>query len=251
MTEALHPQHDWIFLERLQYDDLTAGGIHVARPGDYEHLKTEKERRASAREPGGVDPGLKKAMQNRVIERYNVIAVGPGAYVDFSDELHDDVFLRKPVCCKPGDVVLVQGEPPTLPVNGQMRHMAHDYQVMAIIVNAGTADEDLDPQHDYIFARERAEVLTSAGGVFLAGVSDKPGAVRVPQRFEALGVGAGPWAICETPGKPTRFERRPMCVAPKDVFIFEGVGFGITTGRWGSMVVVQNYQVAAKFVEVA
>lgn len=250
MAEQIRPQHDWIVLKKIEHQELTPGGILVPPPGDYEHMKTDRERRESARTNQQIEPALRAAQQNRLIERYEVLAAGPGSYVDFSDDVHDDVFLRKPVCCAAGDIVLVQGVVPPLPVNGDIVYMAHDYQVMAIIVNAGTNEEDLSIQHDYIFARESAGILTSAGGLHLPGV-EVQGNARLPLRFQTLGVGEGPWAICERPGKPTEFARRPMCVAPGDVFTFEGAGFGITTGRWGPMVVVQNFQVAAVFAGAA
>jgi co-chaperonin GroES (HSP10) len=231
-NETLTPQHDWIVLEKIDFEEKTSGGLVMPKPGDYDALKTDRERRDHR-----PDRNIEKN-KSRDTFRGRVLAVGPGSYVDVADAVHDNVFLRKPMCCAVGDIVLLQGEPPSLPVGGAILYMAHDYQILA------TVDKDaLEPQNDYIFCKPANVIRQSTGGIYMPTQEDQTGNRALPDRWEALGVGRGPWAL----QYDTRtFERRPMCVKPGDVFTFEGAGF-LVAAAGAPMCVVQNYQVAGVF----
>lgn len=244
--EFLDPQHDWLVLKEIAHEEVSEGGIVLARAGEYDHLKTDRERqdhRADRDNPG--------ANVRRNTKRYEVLAVGPGSYVDVADELHDAVFLRKPMCCEKGDVVLVQEGAAPITVGGEILYMCHDYLILAKIKQGDEPGKEIfDPQHDYIFAKQATELKTSKGGIIMATQSDQTGNKALPDRWQALGVGDGPWALCQEKGKIPGWKRRPMSVTQDDVFAFEGAGFSVYVGGM-PMLCVQNYQVAAIFKEAA
>lgn len=240
------PKHDNVILRLIPWEEKTEEGIILARPGDYEHLKTEKEARESARNPK--DP---RQQQTRPTDRYEVLAVGPGRYIDVADDIEDDVFLRKPMECEVGDIVIAQGGPKPFPINGEYLYCAQDWQILAkIVVDGETGQEVLAPCHDYIFSVPSKQIMKSTGGIYMPGAEDVTGNQTLPVRFIALGVGDGPWALRYERGQPPRFARRPMSVQAGQEFNFDGRGFGVHM-QGGTMVCTQDFQTAIVFAEAA
>lgn len=245
MAEQLVPEHDWILMRMLEDRDEKVGSIIVPKAGDYDHLKTDRERDRHT-----PDRDNTQNQQRRNTNRYEVLAVGPGAYVDVADELHDAVFLRKPMCCNVGDVVIVQEGAVPCPVDGELLYMVHDYLVLATVVTDENGKEAIDPKHDYIFCKQAEVVQKTKSGLYMGAVADPTGNKALPDRWEVLGVGDGPWALRQEKGKIPKFARRPMSVKVGDIFVFEGAGFFVTAAG-AAMGVTQNYQVAGRFVQEA
>lgn len=244
MSERLEPQHDFVLMRQINHEDKTESGLIMPKAGDYTHLKTEKYQREHS-----PDRDIQKS-QSRNMNRYTVLAVGPGSYVDVADDIHDSVFLRKPMAVAPGQVVLVNEGAKPVPVNGEILYMCHDFEVLAVIVTGEDGKETLDPKHDYIFFKQAESMQKTKSGIYIAGEQDATGNQALPDRYEVLGVGDGPWALRQERGKIPEFARRPMAVGIGDIFTFEGNGF-IVSAAGAKMGVVQNYQVAAKFVQEA
>lgn len=241
MSEKLVPTNDWVLLKEIEHEEKTAGGIILAPAGkEYDNLKTDRERQDHR-----PDRDIKKN-QSRGTGRYEVLAVGPGLWVDVADDIHDQVFLRKPMSCAVGDVVLVQQGALPIHVNGGFLHLCHDYLILATILTDDDGKETIDPKHDYIFAKQAEAVRTSAGGIYMPEVADPTGNQAMPDRWQALGVGDGPWCLRQEKGKIPEFARRPMAVKAGDEFCFEGAGFLVAVGG-AQMCVVQSYQVAGLF----
>jgi co-chaperonin GroES (HSP10) len=241
MTETLKPTNDLVLLKEIKHEEKSAGGLVLAQPGDYSNLKTEREQRDHR-----PDRDIKKNVA-RVTGRYEVLDVGPGLFVDIADEIRDSVFLRKPMSCKPGDIVLVQEGALPIQVNGGFLHLCHDYLVLAIIHTDDDGKETIEPLHDYVFSKQATAIRTSAGGIYLPNAEEDPtGNKALPDRWEALGVGDGPWALKQERGKPPTFARRPMPVAVGDEYCFEGAGFLVTVSG-AQMLCHQAYQVAGVF----
>lgn len=245
MSEYLEPQFDWVVMDLIDHEERTESGLVIPKPGTYESLKTDRERREHK-----PDRDNNANRQTRDTDRYRVLAVGPGAYTDVMDEMHDRTFLRKPVCCEVGDVVLVQAGAFPIMVSGVCRYMTHDFNILAIIVNAGTKDEAFVPQNDYIFSKQADGTQKSSGGIVLIQDSDPTGNKAMPDRWEAIGVGEGPWCLVTEKGKPAAFARRPMSVQVGDQFAFEGRAFLVNAGG-ASMCCTQSYQTAAIFRQEA
>jgi len=237
--EIFAPTHDWVLLDKIEHTDMSPGGLVMPQPGSYESLRQQKYKNA---EP---DRDIQKH-KSRETGRFSVLAVGPGSYVDFADEIHNGVFMRKPMCCDEGDTVLVQEGANPITVNGKVIYATHDYNILAVIKDPGTPDERLDPKHDYIFARQATAIRQSTGGIYMPGAEDPTGTRALPDRWEALGVGDGPWALRQERNKITEFARRPMVVKTGDIFAFEGAGFEVIASG-AKMICVQNYQVAGLF----
>lgn len=244
--ELPRPQHDNVILRRLDWEEKTEEGLILARPGDYEHLKTEKEARASARTPK--DPTQRPV---RPTDRYEVLAVGPGRFIDVADDIEDQVFLRKPMECKVGDIVIAQEGPKPFPINGEYLYCAQDWQILAkVVLDGESGQETLAVCHDYVFSAPSKQIMKSTGGIYMPGAEDVTGNQALPVRFVALGVGDGPWALRYERGQPPRFARRPMSVAAGDEFTFDGSGFGVHV-QGASMVCTQDFQTAVVFAEAA
>lgn len=239
--EKLVPQHDWVLLRKIDHEDKTEGGIIIPKAGeDYDNLKSDQAR------SGYVPDRDIKKNKSRNTNRYTVLAVGPGLYVDVADELHDDVFIRKPMCAQEGATVLVQEGAVPIPVDGEILYMCHDYLILATIVKGEDGRELINPQHDYIFFKQAESMSKSKGGIYTPVAEDHTGTNALPDRYEVLGVGDGPWALRQEKGKIPEFARRPMTVKEGDLFTFEGAGFFVSVAG-AYMGVVQNYQVAGIF----
>lgn len=243
MSERLIPEHDQVLLKQLDDRDEKIGSILIPKAGDYDHLKTDRERNAHT--PDRDNTGNQ---QRRNTNRYEVLAVGPGSYVDVADELHDAVFLRKPMCCKKGDVVIVQEGALPIMVDNEIRHLCHDYLILATVVTDTDGKETIDPKHDYVFFKQAEVVQKTKSGLYMGTTSDQTGNKALPDRYEVLGVGDGPWALRQEKGKIPAFARRPMSVQMGDIFTFEGGGFMVMAAG-ALMGVCQNYQVAGRFVQ--
>lgn len=237
--EIFAPTHDWVLLDKVEHTNLSPGGIELPQPGSYESLRQQKYKNV---EP---DRGVQKH-ESRESGRFIVLAVGPGSYVDVADDVRDNVFLRKPMCCKEGETVLVQNGANPLTVNGKVVYATHDYNILAIVRDPGTPDERLDPTHDYVYARQATAIRQSTGGIYMPGAEDPTGNKALPDRWEALGVGDGPWALRQEKNKIPEFARRPMSVKVGEVFAFEGAGFEVVANG-AKMMCVQNYQIAGIF----
>lgn len=242
MAEMMIPNGDWVLLEKLDHEERTSSGLILPEAGkDYDSLKTDRER-----DNYRPDRDLKKNT-SRGTNRYKVLAVGPGMYVDIADDVHDQVFIRKPMCCAEGDIVLVQEGAFPLPVDGRVLHMAHEYCILAILGKADTGRETVSPTLDYIFSRPAAAIRKSTGGLYLPDIEDGTGTKALPDRWEAVYVGPGPWALASQKGKAPEFRRRPMPVEIGEVFCYEGAGFLVTVAG-AQYLVCQAYQVAGRFV---
>lgn len=238
--ETWIPAYDWYLLSKIEHEDVSPGGIALPAPGDYASLRQEKYKRV---EP---DREIQKN-QSRNTGRYSVLAVGPGIFVDIADDIHGNHFLRRPMCAEVGDVVMIQEGAFPIPVDGKILHAAQDFSILAKILDAGTPDERLDVQNDYVFSRQATAVRQSTGGIYMPGVSDPTGNRALPDRFEVLGVGSGPWCVAQIGAKEFEFRRRPMPVKTGDVFSFSGAGFTVVA-MGAPMVVTQAYQTAGRFV---
>jgi co-chaperonin GroES (HSP10) len=242
MSERLVPTNDWVLLSpEIEHEEVTKGGLILPKAGqEYESLKTEKARREHR-----PDRDIQKT-QSRGTGRYEVLAVGPGTFLDVSDDLHQNVFLRKPMSCAPGDVVLAQQGVVPVVVNGGFLNLAQDYSILAIIHKDASGPETLEPLHDYIFTKEADAVRKSTGGIYMPGQPDATGNQAMPDRWEVLGVGEGPWCLKQDKGRVPELARRPMPVKPGDELCFAGAGFQIAVAG-AVMTVVQAYQVAGVF----
>lgn len=239
MSEYLEPKHDWVVMKKIEFENKTASGLLIPKPGDYENLRSDQNKHYTP------DRDIEKN-RSRDTGRYEVVAVGPGSYVDVADDLRDDVFLRKPMSCQVGDIVLVQEGAFPMTVAGETVYLCHDYLILAIIRKDSEGNETFDPQHDYIFMRKGDGTQQSKGGIHLVEASDHTGNKALPDRWVALGVGDGPWALRQEKSKIPEFARRPMAVAIGDEFAFEGAAFMVFAGGV-AMGVCQNYQVAGVF----
>ncbi len=241
MSEMFTPNGDWVLLDKIEHEERTSSGLILPEAGkDYDNLKTDRER-----DNYRPDRELKKNVA-RGTNRYKVLAVGPGAYVDIADDIHDGVFIRKPMCCEVGDTVLVQEGAFPLPVDGRVLYMAHEYCVLAILGKAERGSETVCPTLDYIFARPAAAVRKSTGGIYMPSVEDGTGTQALPDRWQAVFVGPGPWALASQKGKAAEFRRRPMPVDVDSVFAFEGAAFLVTVAG-AQYAVIQAFQVAGAF----
>jgi len=240
MSETLVPQHDWVLMRQIEHEDKV-GNIIIPKAGqDYDHLKSDQARQ------GYVPDREIRKDKARNTNRYEVLAVGPGLYVDVADDLHSDVFIRKPMCAHVGDTVLVQEGALPVPVDGEVLYMCHDFLILAALRKTEDGRELIDPQHDYIFFKQAENMAKSKGGLYTPTQDDPTGVMALPNRYEALGVGDGPWALRQEKGKIPEFARRPMAVKEGDIFNFEGAGFFVSVAG-AYMGVVQNYQVAGIF----
>lgn len=238
--ETWIPAHDWILLEKhVEGENLSPGGIALPQPGDYSSLRQEKYKTP--------EPTREiEKNQGRVTGRFTVLAVGPGLYVDVFDDVRDNVFLRKPMSVVAGDVVLVQEGANPITVNGKTQYATHECNVLAKILDVGTPNERLDVLLDYVFARQAMAIRQSTGGIWTPQATDPTGNKALPDRWEVLGVGDGPWAVQQTGSKSFTFARRPMSVKKGDIFAFEGAGFAVVAAG-AKMLCCQNYQIAGVF----
>lgn len=240
MTERVVPEHDAVILRSINHEDVSPGGLVLPQPGDYEELKTEQNKRESAR-----NNPTKAGPDKRRTNRYEVLAVGPGLYMDVADDLRDGVFLRRPMHCKAGDIVIAEEGPKPFPCNGEVLYCAKDWQILARIDTLDDGGERITPLNDYVMAEPRQQILTSAGGIYMPGQDDATGNQRLPLRFEAKEVSEGPWCLRWERGRSPGFERRPMSVKTGDTFLFDGTGFISHIGG-APRIVVQNYMICMR-----
>jgi hypothetical protein len=240
------PQHDILILREINYENLSAGGIIMANPGqDYDWLKSDQAKR-------GHVPDRELPTDRRAVGRYEVLAVGPGTWVDVNDELGRDVFMRRPMSAQKGDVILAMNGPKPFPCNGQVLFTCPDHMILAAIVNAGTKDETIVPKNDYVFAVESKFIHEGKDGVAIVAAGhidlNMPGYESLPVRFRVVGVGMGPWAIRHQRGKPAEFAHRPPCVKVGDEFAAAGMPFQVYVGG-AAIQVFQDNQIEAVFRE--
>ena len=170
--------------------------------------------------------------------------------MDVADELHDAVFRRKPMRCEKGDVVIVQEGAMPIAVDGEILYLCHDYLILATVVTGSDGKETVDPKHDYVFFEQAEVVQKTKSGLYMGNQTDQTGNKALPDRYEVLGIGDGPWALRQEKGKIPAFARRPMSVKEGDIFTFEGAGFFVMAAG-ALMGVCQNYQIAGRFVQEA
>lgn len=101
--EDHEPQHDYIFVRDLRDEMVSRGGVIM---------------------PNVADPTGNKRSSGPC----EVIAVGPGPWTDRVDA--NGQFLRRPMCCDVGDIVVYQGGQFGVNVNGQALAAIQDYQVV-------------------------------------------------------------------------------------------------------------------------
>lgn len=239
--EVATPFGDWVLARAIDHEERTAGGIILPdAEGDYDNLKQDKYQKQHTpdREIRRNDP--------QQLMRCQVIAVGPGQSIDVASDHSGEIFARKPMAAKDGAVVLVQKRNCLqVSVGGEVLAAFHDYAVLATLHSEG-GNELLDPEHDYIFAKPAASdaMQVSPGGIAMPDLQDPTGVrTALPDRWEALGVGQGAWALRYERGKAPAFERRPAPVGVGDQFLFEGQG--MFTSLFGApMLIIQAFQVA-------
>lgn len=249
VEEFAVPQHDNFVLREIEWENRTAGGVIISDPGkDYNWLRTTE---GSSR---GYTADRDLPQDRRAVGRYEVLAVGPGTWIDVNDEVGNNVFMRKPMSAAVGDVVLAMNGPKPFPCNGEILHTCPDHMILATVHNHATKEEFIVPQNDYVFATESKYIHETSSGVAIVGAGheglDLPGYTSLPVRFKALGVGLGPWAIRHARGKPAEYARRPMCLKTGEEFSFGGAAFMAPIG--GAVLwVVQDCQIEAVFKEAA
>lgn len=247
-AEFAVPQHDNYILREIPWEDVSAGGIVLAKPGqDYDNLKSDQARRQKP-------PERELPQDRRAVSRYEVVAVGPGTWIDVNDELGNDVFMRKPMAAAKGDIVLAMNGPKPFPCAGEILFTCPDHMVLATVHHHGLKEEFIVPQNDYVFATESKYIHETSSGLAIVSAGheglDLPGYTSLPVRFKALGVGQGPWAIRHSRGKPAEYARRPMCVQPGDEFSFGGAAFMAHIGAV-PMWVVQDCMIEVVFRQEA
>lgn len=240
--EYAEPLNDWLLLRRIAHEELSAGGIDLSMVGksaqDIEWMKSDKARKGHVQ-----DRDIRKHESNQT-NRYQVLAVGPGEYVDVSDEHRDNVFMRRPMQCQVGDVVLIREGVRDVVLDGETLSMARDYQCLARVIDHGLKTEKLDVLNNYVFCGPAREVALSKGGIAIVTDEASTGFEHFNDRFEVLGVGEGAWALKFQRGKPPVFDRRPMPVEVGDVFTAEGVGFSVAV-KGMSMICLTANQVSS------
>ena len=97
------PQHDYIFVWPMPDEMRSKAGVIM---------------------PNVVDPTGNKRSSGPC----QVIAVGPGPWTDRVDA--NGQFLRRPMCCSPGDIIVYQGGQFYVNVNGRQLAAIQDYQVV-------------------------------------------------------------------------------------------------------------------------
>lgn len=240
MKEYTDVKHDNCVLRALTgHEDKTKSGIVLAQPGNYDHLKTEALQREAERE------NAQDISMGKRTNRYQVVAVGPGLWVDAASDEDGHIFLRRPMCCRPGDVVIVEAGPKPFPVDGEILFCAKDHMILARVATNPFGDEEIEPTNDYIFSSESAHIMQSTGGIIMPGAQDPTGNVRLPIRFRAKEVSSGPWVVRWLEGKPA-FARRPMAVVPGEEFAFDGRGFEVHVGG-KTRIVTQDWMTALVF----
>lgn len=243
-AEFAVPQHDNYILREIAWEDVSTGGIILAKPGgDYDNLKSDQARKH--RQPDSELP-----TDRRAVSRYEVLSVGPGTWIDVNDEVGSNVFMRRPMAATKGDVVLAMNGPKPFPCNGEILFTCPDHMILATVHNHALKEEFIVPQNDYVFASESKYIHETSSGVAIVSAGheglDLPGYTSLPVRFKAHGVGLGPWAIRHSRGKPAEYARRPMCVKPGDEFSFGGAAFMAHIGA-APMWVIQDCQIEAVF----
>lgn len=253
-NETLEPQLDWLLLRKLEHDEIrpitradgTSSFLDLSQLGksreDVEHLLSDSAKR-------GRQPTAPQKTQSDRAERYEVLAVGPGDWTDYSDEHGNRTFLRKPMSARVGDVVLVRRGAREVLVNSELLYLAQEFMCLARIKGGtGPGGESFGVMHDYIFAAPARLVAMSKGGIALPPMDeDFTGNMKFgDERYTALGVGEGAWCLQHSPGKAPGFARRPLPVEPDDTFCAHGVGFGVAV-KGSVMVCLQAHQVAGVF----
>lgn len=245
--ETIECKLDWLLLRRIEHEERTKSGLILPTGlmgANVDRLKSDKTLRIQQRE--GTE-SLRPKHTSEPTGRYEVLATGPGDYVDYADATGQNVFLRKPLQTRVGETVLVRAGVREIYLNGETLYMCQDHMVLATIVNVGTDDEAIVPKHDFVFCAPVAHVAMSQGGIAMLAGEDFTGNVRFGgERYQALGCGAGPTCLIHEPGKPPGFATRPMPVSPGDQFCAHGIGFGVAV-KGSAMTVLQAFQVAAVF----
>lgn len=222
MKEYAEPLGDWVLCRVMDHEERTKSGLVLASPGDYDHLKSDRERKAHV-----PDRDIKRN-DSQELARVEVLAVGPGQPIDVASDHSGEVFARKPMESKVGCVVLVQKRNLVkVLVSGEVLGAFHDFAAMALITQGPTGNDVIDPKHDYVFSRpaDTGAMQVSAGGIAMPELRDPTGVREaLPDRWEVMGVGEGAWALRFDRGKAPTFERRGSPVQIGDVFLFEGSG---------------------------
>lgn len=249
-NETIDPQLDWVLLRKLaQPDVLSEAGIDLSQMGktreDTEWLLTEQAKK-------GRMPTAPVKHRSEVTSRYLVLKVGPGDFTDYDDTHGNQVFLRKPMQSRVGDVVLVRDVAVReIWLGHDCLYMAQDFALVARVGQSkdrmGNTLEELGVMNNYIFSAPAKYVAMSRGGLALPQDVDYTGNQRFgSERYEALGVGEGAWCLHHRRGEPPSFKRRPLPVQNGDVFCAHGVGFGVAF-RGVIMTCLTADQVAAVF----
>lgn len=248
--EYIEPQLDWVLLRKISHEDRTESGIVIPTLGDIDRdwLKTEQAMK-------GAMPSAPTKHHAETTGRYEVLAVGPGDFVDYSDDTGKQVFLRKPMQVKVGETVIARAGVREIFVNGETLYLAQDFSLIArVSTTEGPYGKELEifgMLHDYVAARPATLDTVSAGGISLVHDEDFTGNQRFGgERYAAMGVGEGAFCLRHEPGKPPGFARRPLPVESGDTFCAHGVGFGVAL-KGTLFTILQAFQIAGVFKQEA
>jgi len=127
------PQHDYIFVKPMREEMLSKGGLHMPNiPDPTGNKRSSGPCLVVAVGPGPWTDRVGSGGKARLLQLAANAGVTPEVATALNQYIPEESasFLRRPMCCKPGDIVVYQGGQFLVNVNGEQLSAIQDYQVV-------------------------------------------------------------------------------------------------------------------------